>query len=70
LIYVIEILSVSGKEVINAYRKDCLGVEYNALYNFNSTEEAVRAIRDKWKFQGIIKVLKDGNIIGVVDGSV
>ena len=70
MIYVIEILSISNKQIINAYKKDHLGVEYGGLYNFNSTQEAVNAIRNKWKFQGLIKVLKDGNIIGVIDGSI
>ena len=70
MIYVIEILSISNKQIINAYKKDHLGVEYGGLYNFNSTQEAVNTIRNKWKFQGLIKVLKDGNIIGVIDGSI
>jgi hypothetical protein len=70
LVYVIEILSISNKQIINAYKKDHLGVEYGGLYDFSSIYEAVNAIRNKCKFQGIIKVLKDGNLIGVIDGSI
>ena len=70
MIYVIEILSISNKQIINAYKKDNLGIEYGCLYDLNSIEDAEIAIRNRWKTKGSIKIIKNGTLIGVIDGSV
>ncbi len=70
MVYIIEILSASSKQIINAFKKDYLGIEYGCLYDFDSIEDAETAIRNRWKFQGPIKIIKDGNIIGVKNGSI
>lgn len=70
MVYIIEILTASNKEIINAFKKDQQGVEYGCLYDLSSTEEAEQAIRNRWKTKGSIKIIKDGTLIGVIDGSV
>jgi hypothetical protein len=70
LVYVIEILTNSNKEIINAFKKDQQGVEYGCLYDLHSIEDAEKAIRNRWKTKGSIKIIKNGIITGVIDGSV
>ncbi len=67
MVYTIEILSTSNKEIINALKKDHIGVEYGCLYDLKSIEDAEIAIRNRWKFQGTIKIIKDGISIGAID---
>lgn len=70
MVYVIEILTTSNKEIIIGLKKDQQGIEYGCLYDLNSIEDAEMAIRNRWKTKGSIKIIKNGTLIGVIDGSV
>ena len=65
MIYEIEIIT-SNKKIINAYKKDQVGVEYGCADDLPNLEAAISIIRGKWNHQGTICLVQDGirKIIG------
>jgi hypothetical protein len=59
MIYEIEIIT-SNKKIINAYKKDQIGVEYGCADDLPSLEAAIFIIRGKWNHQGTIFLIQDG----------
>jgi N-acetylmuramic acid 6-phosphate (MurNAc-6-P) etherase len=59
MIYEIEILT-SNKKIINAYKKDQMGVEYACADDLPNLEAAINVIRKKWKHEGNIFLVQDG----------
>jgi len=67
MIYCIEINDYQNRQIILGIKKDQQGVEYGCLYNLDTIEDAETAIRNRWKHNGIIKLIKNGITIGVLD---
>lgn len=61
MIYEIEIIKVQSKKIINAYKKDQLGIEYACADDLPTMESAIHLIRTKWKHSGTIFLLENGN---------
>ena len=66
MVFEIEILTLRNKKIVNAYKKDQLGIEYGSADDLGSLEDAINFIRNRWKHNGLIRVVEDGNkrIIG------
>jgi len=67
MIYCIEITDYHNRQIILGLKKDQQGIEYGCLYNLESIEDAETAIRNRWKYNGTIKIIKNGIVIGVLD---
>ena len=59
MVYIIEIINIKRK-IINAYKKDQMGVEYACADDLESKEAAIQLIRNKWKHEGVIHLIEDG----------
>lgn len=59
MIYEIEIIT-SNKKIINAYKKDQMGVEYACADDLPNLEAAISIIKNKWKHEGNIFIVQDG----------
>lgn len=59
MIYEIEIIT-SNKKIINAYKKDQVGIEYGCADDLPNLESAISIIRNKWNHQGTIFIVQDG----------
>jgi len=68
MIFEIELLRVGSKILYNAYKKDRLGVEYACAADLQSEEAAVNIIRNKWKYNGPIRVIGPDNEIKTIGG--
>jgi len=59
MVYIIEIISTNRK-IINAYKKDQMGVEYACADDLSNLEAAISIIKNKWKHEGTIFLIQDG----------
>lgn len=59
MVYIIEIISTKRK-IINAYKKDQMGIEYACADDLPSLEVAISIIKNKWKHEGTIFLIQDG----------
>ena len=46
--------------IINAYKKDQMGIEYSCADDLPNLEAAISIIKNKWKHEGTIFLLQDG----------
>jgi hypothetical protein len=67
MIYCIEISDYQNRQIILGIKKDQQGIEYGCLYSLETIEDAEIAIRNRWKHNGTIKLIKNGITIGVLD---
>lgn len=59
MVYIIEIISTNRK-IINAYKKDQMGIEYACADDLPNLEAAISIIKNKWKHEGTIFLVQDG----------
>jgi hypothetical protein len=59
MVYIIEIISINRK-IINAYKKDQMGIEYACADDLPNLEAAISIIKNKWKHEGTIFLIQDG----------
>jgi hypothetical protein len=59
MVYIIEIISINRK-IINAYKKDQMGIEYACADDLPNLEAAISIIKNKWKHKGTIFLVQDG----------
>ena len=59
MVYIVEIISTNRK-IINAYKKDQMGIEYACADDLPSLEAAISIIKNKWKHEGTIFIIQDG----------
>jgi len=59
MVYIIEIISTKRK-IINAYKKDQMGIEYACADDLPNLEAAISIIKNKWKHEGTIFLIQDG----------
>lgn len=59
MVYIVEIISTNRK-IINAYKKDQMGIEYACADDLPNLEAAISIIRNKWKHEGTIFLIQDG----------
>jgi hypothetical protein len=59
MVYIIEIISTNRK-IINAYKKDQMGIEYACADDLPNLEAAISIIKNKWKHEGTIFLIQDG----------
>jgi hypothetical protein len=67
MVYVIEIIHGRNK-IINAYKKDQMGVEYACADNLESKEVAIQLIRNRWKHNGVIHLIEN-NTKTIIEGT-
>ncbi len=66
MVYVIEIIK-SKRTIINAYKKDQMGVEYACADDLESKEAAIQLIRNRWKHNGVIHLIEN-NTKTIIEG--
>lgn len=59
MVYIIEIISTNRK-IVNAYKKDQMGIEYACADDLPNLEAAISIIKNKWKHEGTIFLIQDG----------
>jgi N-acetylmuramic acid 6-phosphate (MurNAc-6-P) etherase len=59
MVYIVEIISTNRK-IINAYKKDQMGIEYACADDLPNLEAAISIIKNKWKHEGTIFLIQDG----------
>jgi len=59
MVYIIEIISTNRK-IINAYKKDQMGIEYACADDLPNLKAAISIIKNKWKHEGTIFLIQDG----------
>ena len=59
MVYIIEIISINRK-IINAYKKDQMGIEYACADDLPNLEADISIIKNKWKHEGTIFLIQDG----------
>ena len=59
MVYIIEIITTNRK-IINAYKKDQMGIEYACADDLPNLQAAISIIKNKWKHEGTIFLVQDG----------